>query len=158
LLGGVLKLFPNQRKILVGHSLGGPLIARMAADFPEDIDAIVILAGSIDPALEPDEWYRKPMSSGWISWMIPTFIKASNDEILTLKKELENMLPDWEKIKIPVVVMQGTEDGLVPKENADFAKKMITHAPVKIRMLKGKSHLFPFFYPELVVEELMLLR
>lgn len=158
LLGGVLKLYPNKRKILVGHSIGAPLIAKMAADFPKDIAAIVILAGSVDPELEPKEWHRKPMSSKFIRWIIPKSFRASNDEILTLKRDLEKMLPDWEKIKIPIIVIQGTKDGFVPKENADFVKKMAKNASVKLRMLKGQSHFFPFTHPEIVVEELMLLR
>jgi pimeloyl-ACP methyl ester carboxylesterase len=158
LLAQVLKQYPNQKKILVGHSLGGPIIAKMAMDFPNEVDAIVILAGSIDPALEPYEWHRKPMSRKWIRWMIPEAFNASNDEILATKSELEKMLPDWEKIKIPITVIQGTKDGFVPKGNADFAKKMAKNALVKIRLLEGASHFFPFTKPEIVVEELMLLK
>lgn len=158
LLAGVLKLYPNRRKILVGHSLGGPIIAKMTMDFPDEIDAIVILAGSIDPALEPHEWHRKPMSSKLIRWMIPKAFTASNDEILHTKAELTKMLRDWEKIKIPIIVIQGTKDGFVPKENANFAKRMAKNAPVKLRMLPGQSHFFPFTKPEIVVEELMKLR
>lgn len=157
LLNGILKLYPSQKKILVGHSLGGPLIAKMAMDNPKEIDAIVILAGSIDPELEPKEWHRKPMNSKLIRWMVPRAFRASNDEILTIKSDLEKMLPDWEKLKIPVVMIQGTKDGFVPKENADFAKKMAKNASVKLRLMKGQSHFFPFTKPEIVVEELMLL-
>lgn len=127
-------------------------------DFPEEISAIVILAGSIDPILEPDEWFRKPMASPLIRWMIPTAFRASNDEIMDLKLELESMLPDWKKIRIPVVVVQGTADDLVPAGNADFAKKVLINAPVKLRMLEGESHFFPFMRPEIVAEELNLLR
>jgi hypothetical protein len=36
--------------------------------------------------------------------MIPKAFTASNDEILTTKAELTKMLPDWEKIKIPIIV------------------------------------------------------
>jgi len=157
LLNSILKLYPNKKKILVGHSLGGPLIAKMVMDNPNNIDAIIILAGSIDPALEPHEWHRKPMNSPLIRWMIPKSFRASNVEIMTLKGDLEKMIPDWEKIKIPVVVIQGTKDGFVPKENADFAKKMLKNAPLKIKMLEGDSHFFPFTKPKIVVDELMLL-
>ncbi len=155
LLGGVMNNYLNVKKILVGHSLGGPLAAKMAIDFPNEVSAIVILAGSIDPDLEPHEWHRKPMASKWIRWMIPKSFAASNDEIIPLKNELTKMLPDWEKINIPVIVIQGTKDGFVPKENAEFAKKMLTHASLKIRYLKGESHFFPFTKPEIVVTELL---
>jgi len=157
MLNGILKLYPQKRKILVGHSLGGPLIAKMAIDNPHGIESLVILAGSIDPELEPQEWHRKLIGNNLIRWMVPKSFRASNDEIITLKADLEKMIPDWKKIKIPVVVIQGTKDGFVPKENADFAKKMLTNAKVKVRMLPGESHFFPFTKPEIVVEELILL-
>lgn len=158
LLGSILKSYPNDRKILVGHSLGGPLIVKMAIDFPDQVDALVILAGSVAPELEPEKWFQKPFASKWLRWMVPTALRVSNEEIIPLKKELEKMLPDWNKITVPVFVIHGTEDGLVPKENADFIKKMVVNAPVKITMLEGKSHLFPFTHPHIVVEELMLLK
>jgi pimeloyl-ACP methyl ester carboxylesterase len=156
LLGNVLKSYPNKKKILVGHSLGGPVIAKMAIDFPEEVSAIVILAGSVDPELEPNEWFRKPMASPLIRWMIPTVFTASNDEIVDLKNELELMLPEWKKITAPVTVIQGTSDDLVPQENAAFVKKMVVNAPVRLRMLDGESHFFPFSRPEIEAEELML--
>lgn len=156
-LTDILKLYPNEKKILVGHSLGGPLVAKMAMDYPNEISAIVILAGSIDPDLEPKEWYRKPMNSPFIRWLVPKAFAASNDEILTLKSELQKMIPDWEKIKIPIVVIQGTDDFLVNKGNADFAKKMAKNAPIKVKMLPKESHFFPFTKPQITVEELLLL-
>ncbi len=52
---------PRKKTILIGHSYGGPLIARMAMDFPELVDGLVIVAGSIDPALEPEFWWARPL-------------------------------------------------------------------------------------------------
>ena len=38
--------------VLVGHSLGGPVVAQFAADHPDLTAALVIVAGSLDPAQE----------------------------------------------------------------------------------------------------------
>ena len=35
--------------ILVGHSLGGPIAARLAADHPERVAGLIIVAGSLNP-------------------------------------------------------------------------------------------------------------
>jgi pimeloyl-ACP methyl ester carboxylesterase len=43
---------PNSRAILVGHSLGGPVIARVAMDYSQQVRGLIIVAGSIDPDLE----------------------------------------------------------------------------------------------------------
>jgi pimeloyl-ACP methyl ester carboxylesterase len=50
----VLALMPTDGRpvLLLGHSLGGAVVARVAADHPERVTALVLLAASLDPALE----------------------------------------------------------------------------------------------------------
>ena len=151
LLKPILQKHKNQRPvILVGHSLGGPLIARMAMDFPELIDGLVIVAGSIDPDLEPHEWFRAPLATPFLKWMLPRSIRASNDEIYNLKPELQEMIPLWSKITASTILIQGQKDSLVPPGNADFAKKMITHAPLKCVLIEDMDHFVPWSHPELI--------
>ncbi len=147
----ILEAHVGQRPvILVGHSLGGPLIARMAMDFPELIDGLIMVAPSIDPELEPNEWFRAPLATPFLSWMLPRSLRASNDEIYHLKPELEEMLPMWPKVNAPTIVILGTKDTLVPRENADFAKKMITHAPLSLQVIEGMDHFVPWNRPDLI--------
>ncbi len=138
--------------ILVGHSLGGPVIARMAMDYGELIDGLVIVAGSIDPELEPNEtWFRAPLATPFLKWMIPRVFRASNDELYKLKPELIKMLPLWDKIHCRVIVIQGKKDSLVPAGNADFAKKMLTHASsLDFVMKEDMDHFVPWSNPELI--------
>ncbi len=151
LLRPILEDHKNKRPIiLVGHSLGGPLIARMAMDFPELIDGLVMVAPSIDPELEPDEWFRAPLATPFMSWILPRSLRASNDEIYKLKPELEEMVPLWSKVRVSTIVIQGMKDSLVPPANADFAVKMITNAPVKVVMEKEMTHFVPWTYPQLI--------
>ena len=151
LLKPILQKHKHQRPvILVGHSLGGPLIARMAMDFPELIDGLVIVAGSIDPDLEPHEWFRAPLATPFLKWMLPRSIRASNDEIYNLKPELQEMIPLWSKITASTILIQGQKDSLVPPGNADFAKKMITHAPLKCILIEDMDHFVPWSHPELI--------
>ena len=151
LLKPILEEHKNQRPIiLVGHSLGGPLIARMAMDYPELIDGLVLVAASIDPELEPDEWFRGPLATPFLSWILPRSFRASNDEIYKLKPELEEMIPEWPRVKANTIVIQGKKDNLVPPGNADFAKKMITHAPVKLVMVEDMNHFVPWSHPQLI--------
>src|SRR5687768_6432386 len=43
----LLEMYRNNRPlILIGHSLGGPLIAKMAIDYPDLVDGLIIVAGS----------------------------------------------------------------------------------------------------------------
>lgn len=141
----------NKPVILVGHSLGGPLVARMAIDFPELVDGLILVAASIDPALEPDEtWFRAPLASPFLSWILPRSFRASNEEIYHLKPELERMLPLWENITCPVTVIQGNKDRFVDPQNADFARKMLVNAPVDFVIVEDMDHFVPWSHPQLI--------
>jgi pimeloyl-ACP methyl ester carboxylesterase len=155
LLFPVLKKYKTDKPlILVGHSLGGPIIAQMAMDYPEMIDGLIIVAGSIDPELEPHEWFRGPLATPFLKWMLPRSIRASNDEIYQVKPQLEEMLPRWKDIRVPVTVIQGARDVLVPPENADFAKKMMINTTVKVIMMEDMNHFVPWSHPHLIRQEI----
>ena len=144
LIAEVLKRYEDQEFILIGHSLGGPVVARMAMDFPELVSGMVLVAPSIDPELEKDEWFRYLGKNRIVKWMIPTSLWVTNEEIWDLKKELELMLPMWESITTNTIVIQGTDDNLVPKGNADFAEKMLDPTKVDIWLLEGVNHFIPW--------------
>lgn len=148
----ILEKYKHNRPVtLVGHSLGGPLIARMSIDYPELVDGLIIVAGSIDPTLEPNEtWFRAPLATPFLSWLLPRSLRASNEEIYQLKPELEEMLPYWSAIKCPVIVIQGKKDSLVPAANADFAKRMLVNAPVEFILKEDMGHFVPWSNPELI--------
>jgi len=141
----------NRPIILVGHSLGGPLIARMAMDYPELVDGLVFVSASIDPDLEPNEtWFRAPLATPFLKWILPRSFRASNDEIYKLKPELEDMLPTWKNITVTSTFVQGKEDSFVPYQNVDFAKRMLVNAPLKIQLLEGVDHFIPWSHPQLI--------
>jgi pimeloyl-ACP methyl ester carboxylesterase len=147
----ILEKHKNNRPVyLVGHSLGGPVIARMAIDYPELIDGLIFVAASIDPELEPYEWFRAPLATPFLKWMLPRSIRASNDEIYQLKPQLEEMIPMWSNITCKSIFIQGDKDELVAPGNADFAKKMLTNAPLETVIYKDMNHFVPWSHPFLI--------
>lgn len=158
LIKPILEKHKNQRPIiLVGHSLGGPVIARMAMDYPELIDGLIFVAGSIDPDLEPHEWFRAPLATPFLSWLIPRALRASNDEIYQLKPELQEMLPLWSTIRCPTIFIQGQKDELVDPGNAPFAKRMMTGTNVEIVSIEDMNHFVPWSHPYLIKDALLKL-
>ena len=154
LMSEVLKKFDHQRKILVGHSLGGPVIARIAVDEPEQAQGLLFLAPSIDPEMEKFEWFR-PLIQTWLGDLItPTDFWVSNEEIVTLKGELEAFLPLWSEIRIPCIVVHGTKDTFVPVENADFAKRMIVDSLITVKYLEGVHHFIPWTHAPVIVDSI----
>jgi len=60
------------------------------------------------------------------------------------------MLPLWKDVEVPVIVIQGTEDNLVPKENADFAKRMMDPQYLEVWLVDGMNHFVPWNRPDLI--------
>jgi len=151
LIKSVIEKNRNNRPVfLVGHSLGGPLIARVAMDYPGLVDGLVMVAPSIDPELEPDEWFRGPLATPFLRLFLPRSFRASNDEIYQLKPQLENMLPLWEQVTAPTIVIQGKIDKFVPYQNAFFAKEKMVNASVTLVMVDSMDHFVPWSNPELI--------
>jgi pimeloyl-ACP methyl ester carboxylesterase len=152
----VLEPFRQNKIILIGHSLGGPVIAKVAMDFPELFDALLLIAPSISPELESSNNWRKILNYKIFQWFGPKALVVCNQEIIPLREELEIMMDGWKNIKIPVTIIQGNNDKLVPKENADFAKKMLVNSPsVDVQLIENGSHFILWSEPGLIKEAIM---
>jgi pimeloyl-ACP methyl ester carboxylesterase len=141
--------------IVVGHSLGGPIVAQLAVDDPRSVAGLVLVAPSIDPALEEHRWFNVAASWWVVDWLLPLDMVTSNREIWPLKGELEKLLPRWSEIRVPVTVIQGTADELVSPANADFAERVLDHAPVDVQRYSGVGHLIPWQHPRLIEEAVL---
>lgn len=153
LIHKVIQQFDHQKILLIGHSLGGPVIARMAMDYPQAYQGLIFVAPSIDPEMEKKEWYRSWIKTKVGGWVTPEGFWVSNEEIISLQVELVEMLPLWKYIRTPSIVIQGKKDMLVPWENAEFAKKMLKdHAEIEVRYLEKVNHFIPWSHPETIVQ------
>ncbi|MEL6427907.1 MAG: alpha/beta fold hydrolase [Planctomycetota bacterium] len=112
--------------VLVGHSLGGPIVARVAAEHPGRVAGLVIVAGSVDPGLEELRWYNR-LAAG-LAVLTPRPLRNSNDEMYGLRPELEELEPLLARITCPVLVVHGREDGLVPFANVAFLRRALVNA------------------------------
>ncbi|WCL47585.1 alpha/beta fold hydrolase [Leptospira sp. GIMC2001] len=127
-IAALIASFRDRKKvILVGHSFGGPVAARLAMDHPNLVDGLVFVAASISPDLEKKEWFNSLAEYKIIQFLLPIDLITSNKEIIELKNELTSMLPLWNKIKVPVAFLHGGEDSLVPIDNVRFGKSMLDH-------------------------------
>jgi pimeloyl-ACP methyl ester carboxylesterase len=142
----------NLPAILVGHSYGGPVIARSAIDYSEKVSGLVFVASSVSPELEKTKWFQYPANWWPIRVLIPTALRVCNEEILPLKGELQSMLPFWKQISAKVAIIQGGKDDLVQPENLDF---LLNHLNPKVIISVVRepelNHFVPWKRPELIV-------
>lgn len=141
--------------LVVGHSLGGPLAARVVMDRPERVSGLVLVAGSIDPALEKTTWFQRLGRTRAVRWMVPDLLVAADEEIRPLRAELEALQPRWSEIRVPVWVIQGERDRLVPAANADFAARVLDPAQLRLVRVPKLGHLIPWKRPDLIREAIL---
>src|SRR3546814_7805329 len=97
LIGPLLKSLAERSNgcgiVLVGHSLGGSLVARMAIDYPQWVRGLVIIAGSIDPELGKPRWYNTLASVPPVCWLTPGALAKANTELMPLHADLLEIGP-----------------------------------------------------------------
>ena len=147
-----------KRYWLVGHSYGGPIIVQLAMDHPKHVAGICLIAGSISPELEPKSPWRKWIDLPVVRQLLPTTMRVSNEELMPLKSDLEMIEDDWGKIKVPVAILHGNKDVLVPFGNLGYAVEKLTKADtVLVKVFKDKSHFIVWTDKSVIVDELMKL-
>ena len=154
-LAAVLEAEPGPPAIVVGHSLGGPIAARLAMDRPDLVAGLLLVAPSIDPEEERHRWYNVAGATRVVQWFLPVDWTISNRELWPLRQELEAMLPRWAEVRCPTIVVQGLDDDLVPPANADFAERRLAGAGVRIDRYAGENHFILWQRPETVREPLL---
>ena len=146
----------NSKAILVGHSLGAPVVACMAMHFPEKVGGIIMIGGSIDPELEPKPWWQPVVHNPPIKWIIPKSMWTSNAEIIPLRHELEDMLPRWKDIKCPAAMVHAYNDRLVPFGNVRFAKEHLVNVEEYRELIFEKGDHFVVWSRKEAVRELII--
>jgi pimeloyl-ACP methyl ester carboxylesterase len=149
-LAAVLQAESAAPAIVVGHSLGGPIAARLAVDAPARVSALVLLAPSIDPAQERHRWFNVAGSMRVVQWFLAADWTTSNREIWPLRGELTRLGARLAEVRCPVVILQGTKDSLVPPENSEYGRRAFTGTPIELRWIPGADHFIPWSHAGLV--------
>ncbi|MGB8193397.1 MAG: alpha/beta hydrolase, partial [Chitinophagaceae bacterium] len=140
----IKKIGTGRPVYLVGHSLGGPLIMKMAADEPKLYKGLVVISGSIDPDEEKPEKWRLALYKTPLNYFLPGAFRPSNKELWFLKNDLRELKSDYARITTPVYFIHGDNDTWVPPGNVAFGKKMLNHSSqVGELMLPKGTHFIP---------------
>ena len=156
IMGAIKQRVPQQKKfILVGHSYGGPLALRMAIDYPDAVQSMLLLAPAISPELVRRKWYNWVADLLLVRAILPSAVHHSNEEMIPLKGELIKMEDGLETITAPTTVIQGEKDNLVHVGNADFAIDALINADVEAIVLPQRGHFIPWHEYGLVKQKIL---
>ncbi len=146
LIAPVLRSLKTEEPMyLCGHSMGGPVVVKLAADHPDLFNAIVIVAGAIDVNQEKKERWRYLIKYRGLNWLLPGAFRPSNTELLYLKKDLIPLQKDFANIRCDVRFVHGDRDTWVPIENVAFGQKMMINArSIRSDTLHGADHQVPW--------------
>ena len=127
--------------IVVGHSLGGPIASRLAADYPDKVGGLIVVAGGLNPELEDVRWYNRVARWRIVYPFLAGFLRVSNKEMWACREQVELLEPRLDDIECPIVIIHGTGDSLVPFETVEFSvERFRDREHIYVIVLIGEGH------------------
>ena len=127
--------------VVMGHSYGGPISVIMAAIEPQAIEKVIAVSGQYDPDNERVFQASYFVNFKIFRYLLPRMLWASNVEKLSHPDALRAILPLYGKIGVPVDVIHGDADTLVPYENSPFLmEKLKNNSEARLIRLQGYDH------------------
>ena len=145
------RLGPGQPVVLHGSSYGGTVSARIAMDYPDLIDGLLLQSASTAPREEYTYWITHPTSRWPLNRLIPPALNTANNEKLNHQEQLEAMADGWARINAATVVLHGTDDWLIYPPNAYYSCDQLENAELLIHhMVEGGEHDLIYRTPKLL--------
>jgi len=143
---------------LIGHSLGGPILVKIAQDHPQTFTSLTILAGSISPYDEPIEKWRGIFVGNPLQYLVPGALRTSNTEIYYFKKDLYMMDSCYGRLNMPITFIHGDKDPLVTVKNVDYGKKKLSdNKNIQVIIIPGANHFIPWQHFDIIKKHLLSL-
>lgn len=140
--------------VVVGHSHGGPIALRVAAEYPDRVAGVVLVAGACDARMNDAQWARKLVDL--LSPIVPESWAVANRELLALTDENQSMQPLLERIRSPVTVVHGEWDAVCPHDGTiSYLQEMLVGADhLRVRSLPRAGHNLHLSHAALIAEEI----
>ncbi|HYD64119.1 alpha/beta hydrolase [Azospirillum sp.] len=150
-LAPLLEERAGRKPILVGYSLGGPIAARAAADFGGAVGGLLIVGGALDAELERVHPLQRVAAWRWVARCLPRSLRNANRELLALKGQLPGLAARLGGIRVPVTLLHGTKDPLVPYANMAFTAERLTGSRlVRCVPVPDADHFLPWSHAALL--------
>ena len=84
--------------VVAGHSYGGALALQIGVAYPNQVAAVLSIAGTIVDPFQKPKWYNRILDSP-LQYLIAPFFRASNNEMLRLSDDLYALENNWYRLK-----------------------------------------------------------
>ena len=129
----------SQKAVVMGHSYGGPIAVVMGALQPEKIEKVIGVSGQYDPDNEQTMKISYLLKGKLFKYLLPRMLWVSNVEKLTHPDAQREVVPLYSQVQVPVLLIHGDADTLVPYENSPYLMKFLGDQG-KLITLSGYDH------------------
>lgn len=131
--------------ILLGHSLGGAVVAQAALMRPERVRALILVAAALDPSHESTHLLQRVAAWRPVAAALPRALRNANAELMGFELQLRNLARALGRVRASVFIVHGTKDPLVPVDNVAFMRReFVNAAAVNVNLLAGSNHFLPW--------------
>lgn len=141
----------GQPLLIMGHSLGASIAPKVAMNYPQAVDGLLLFAGTLSPKLSQPRWFNHLAKNVIVNRLIGDTMRKSNLEILALENEIQAMADRLQSMEVATLVVQGMKDRLVYPDNIIFAETQFNTRYTETLRLQTEGHLFPMTRREDVV-------
>ena len=120
------------------------MAVKTALVYPDEVGGLLLLAGAVDPDLEEANFFQLFGTFRPLAFLLPRDIANANRELLTLKRELVAMAVMLNELAIPISIVHGDRDPLVPHANVAYMEKKFANALLEVITLKNTDHFIPW--------------
>jgi len=147
----IMQHYPDKHWTIVGHSLGAsiaPTIMLNAIRAGYSVNAIVLLAGSLEPKLGKPRWFNRFAKFSLVNMLLGDDLRNSNIEILRLHNELMRQDERLKETSVTtrLILVQGARDKLVSPKNAAYVRTAWanTFGQLTIEVIEDEGHFLPW--------------
>lgn len=149
-------LIPHNDFVIMAVSYGGPIACQMALRHKNRVKGLVLGAPALAPGLETTFDISYPMTWFPTKWIFPRMLRVASREKFAHKKELAKIEKSYSNINVPLIYIQGLNDGVVHPNTAKYLQENFTQLPyLEINMIPNQKHFLSYPQKDKLVDAMI---